>query len=151
LLTIVLILFYAGLAALYVALDAAMGVSLHPWFGAAYGLLGALPGLLVVALRRTPLLAAALALFAALIVAAPELDTGPRKPFLRTATAVSPGMSLAEVDRRMAAFMRYPDVPGTLNADGSAAYRHTFGPGDVDAVIVRVEHGRVTSSQVLLD
>ena len=60
-------------------------------------------------------------------------------------------MALAEVDRRLAAFERSPSTRGTLNTDGSAAYRSRFGPGDVDVVVVTFDDGRVSASQVLPD
>jgi hypothetical protein len=149
-LAMLLVVFYAGLAALYVALDSAAGVSLHPWYGLAYALVGSLPGLVIVARGRPRAAIAALALFALLIAAAPALDFSDRKPFLREAGRIRAGMTVDEVDRRMARFERFPAAPGALEG-GAVTFRNHYAPGDTDSVTVTFADGQVVASEVLLD
>jgi hypothetical protein len=129
----------ALLGGLYLALDAAMGISLIPWYGMIYAVLGLLPGLpLIIRYRRLSITLVS-AVFIGLIIAAPALDTSARKPFLRAAPAITPGMTLTEVDQRIQGVVRTPATPGTSGSNGVVVYRYTFGAGDTDALIVHVE------------
>jgi hypothetical protein len=151
LLTAVLLSFYAFLLVLYLALDWSVALSLTPWFGLVFGLLGIIPGAVGLAAQRSPAVALACGLFIAVVLAAPWIDLGPRKPFLRAAAGIQSRMSLAEVDRRMAAFERSPQAAGTLGDGDSVVYHNRFGAGDVDSVQVTFESGAVRESRVLLD
>ncbi|MFO7168551.1 MAG: hypothetical protein DIU80_011070 [Chloroflexota bacterium] len=151
LVTVVLLVFYAALAIYYVFIDYSFAISLHPWFGLVYAALGALPGLLIVVRRRPRAPIVALALFVALILAMPWLDIGERKTFLRAAYEIRPGMTLAEVDQRLARYERFPSTPGSLDDDIMAVYSHKTDAGDSDAVVVMFVEGQVVDTDVLVD
>jgi hypothetical protein len=143
--------FYLGFSAFYLLLDVEVGISLIPWAALAFALLGAMPGVGVLLRWRHPAVALALGLFLALALALPWLDLGPRKVFLRAARSISPAMTLAEVDARLARFERRPGPVGSLDATDTVVYRHAFGPGDSDSVAVQFADERVVGSQLLLD
>lgn len=139
------------LAAVYLVLDAGVAVSLAPWFGLVYALAGAAPGLLIGIWTHNRRMLLVVALFITLIAAAPWLDIGPRKPFLRAAHAIAPGMTLTQVDQQMHAFERFPATPGAMSAERTVVYRHLFDLGDIDAVVVSFDGDRVSGRQVILD
>jgi hypothetical protein len=147
----ILVLFYAALTAYYIALDYSVAVSLQPWFTLVYGALGVLPGLLILARQRPRAPIAALAVFVVVLLALAWLEIGPRKGFLREAGSIRQGEALAEVDRRLAAYERFPATPGALDDGVMAVYRNPFGPGDADAVVVTFVEGRVVETDLLLD
>jgi hypothetical protein len=150
-LTAILATFYLAVGAFYLTLDIAGVLLLAPWLGLVYSLIGAAPGVAVLCRQRHSAVALTLALFLALALTAPALNLGPRKAFLRAATGIRPAMTIAAVDRRMAAFARRPDAAGTLGQVGRVVYSHAFGPGDSDAVVVQFAGDKVISRQVLPD
>jgi hypothetical protein len=150
-LTAILAPFYVGFSAFYIVLDVEAGVSLIWWLALAFALLGALPGAGVLLRRRDPAVALVLILFLALACALPWLNLGPRKAFLRAARGVQVAMTRAEVEARLAPFERYLGEGAAPGSADTVVFRHTFGPGDSDAVVVQFAGERVVGSQLLLD
>lgn len=141
----------AAVAALFLALDAALAVSLFPVFSLIFGFVGAAPALMVALWSRRAAPALVAALFIALVAVAPLLDTGPRKPFVRAGIGVQPGMALSEINTRMRGF---PSIAGELDAAGeprTLTFVNDFGPGDRDGLEVTLDRGRVVRAQFSWD
>jgi hypothetical protein len=130
---------------LYLAFDRWAAVSLVPGV-VALACLASLPGTVLLGYGHSRVVRLALpALAIGFFLSVSAIDWDTRKPFLRAFNAIEVGMTVEEVDRRMAAYIRAPQAVNTL-ADGTLAYRHTTaGWGDADIGIVSVADGRVTA------
>lgn len=88
----------------------------------------------------------------ALIVGIRLADTNSRKPFLRDLSRAHEGMTIAEVDRLMAPYLRSPSAPGELTEPSTISFRHTREWwGDSDVGLIYFRDGLVATVRFLAD
>ena len=148
----------------FLILDLGLGlaVSLYPAFVGAYAAFWVLVGALLLHARPLREKILILLLFVAVVFSVRFVDWNSRKPFLRDLYSVKEGMTPAQVEQIMGAYMngggRPLDGPDTEVDEGgeivtgTVTYRHTDeGWGDSDWGVVTFEDGRVVEVEFLPD
>ena len=135
----------------FIVLDANFALSLNPVWLTAYTLIGALPWVVLFVLRPNRIVAGILALFLSLMLISPWLSWGPRKAFLRTASAVQPGMRVQAADQIMQDYDRFPSEPGSADSTGTVVYVNEFGPGDQDALVLTLNDDTIETIRLVVD
>jgi len=149
---------------IFLILDLGLGlaVSLYPAFVAAYAAFWVLVGALLLQGRPLREKILILLLFVAVVFCVRFVDWNSRKPFLRDLHSVKEGMTPAQVEQIMGAYMngggQSLDSSGTEVDErgeivtGTVTYRHTDeGWGDSDWGVVTFEGGRVVEVEFLPD
>ena len=148
----------------FLILDLGLGlaVSLYPTFVAIYAAFWVLVGVLLLSDRSLREKALILLPFLLVVFSVRFVDWNSRKPFLRDLYSIKEGMTPAQVEQIMGAYMtgggRPLDSPETEVDErgemvtGTVTYRHTNeGWGDSDWGVVTFENGRVVEVEFLPD
>ena len=143
----------AMVAGTYLLFDYLAAASLFP-VAALIACAASLPGSVLIAYgRRSRAVRIALPLLViALLLSVSLINWNTRKPFLRAFNQIESGMTVDQVDRIMASYMRGPAGAGSLSESGTVVYRHTNeGWGNSDIGLVLFADGHVTEREFLPD
>jgi hypothetical protein len=141
----------------FLILDLAGSISLHPGFVAIYAVCWVVVGLLLLYSRPMREKVAILTLFLVVLCSVRFVDWNTRKPFLRALDRVTAGITEAQADEIMDGYMKGIRPMAQVDEQGgvdwvTVSYRHTTEAwGNVDVAVLVFQNGRVVRVEFLPD